>query len=937
MYSNLAAQKNKILDSLTGLQAEKIADSLFNRTKVAEAIIHYEHAKEQYKETDDVSGFIKICNYLNTIYHSRHEFAKSEENAITAFSQAKASLEKTDPLYIRAFDQYGSYHYEIGDYRSAVKYQLESLRLNNQRNPKDKNINKTLINISNSYIQSGDTENASYYAKSLLNFNLENGGEKTNILRANQLIGALYQKNVQLDSAFHYYISSEKLLDSIENKYQKGRHYLLTAEIAALLDQITIAKAFLAKTTKLNSNSDILRVKAAEIKGLISLKENKYKEGIKHYLRAHNLAKETKKRNNRSNRFKRIEKIIELNLAAGNIDKSLEFAQLGLSIVSENYNNSDPKTNPESDQIVSKLNAFKLLASKAEILSNIENTDTKSLLDTYLIAEETSQQIRRDILTESSKIDLLSMTNQIYSGGISTAINLYEKTGDEPLKELAFTLSQKSKASVLTGHLLESLAKGQSAIPDSLLQYETRLDIKITALKNQLLKSNIKTPKRTEINNAINDLNVERDQLINLWEKEYPNYYKIKHDRNYSSVSQLQQNIKSSTEAILEYFLDEENIYLFIISQNEFEVIRVGSVTSITDDIQKLQDLLKKGNQTANPKASFQSYSDAAFNLYKQLIAPSEARLGNKIDKLTIIPDGILNFIPFEVLIREKPSMLGYGLENMSYMIEDYDISYHYSSSLYNNALNNTEKQTPSKQLLSFAPTFSRKDHNFICNTRTLSSLKCTSEEVENIALSFPSQPYTDFAALKDTFIKNASDYNILHLATHACINREDPNYSKIYFTDDYLSFFELNNLNLNTELVVLSACDSGSGKLLKGEGNLSLARGFFIAGCKSSVMSLWEVDDCSTSDIMENFYVHLKNGQSKDKAIKNAKLDYLRHASKSQQHPSYWAPFIIYGKTSPLAAQAVSWNSSTLVYVFLGIIALLIIYAVIKKSSKKS
>jgi len=113
--------------------------------------------------------------------------------------------------------------------------------------------------------------------------------------------------------------------------------------------------------------------------------------------------------------------------------------------------------------------------------------------------------------------------------------------------------------------------------------------------------------------------------------------------------------------------------------------------------------------------------------------------------------------------------------------------------------------------------------------------------------------------------------------------------------------------INLSTEMVVLSACDSGTGKLLKGEGNLSLARGFFNAGCKSALMSLWCVDDCSTSEIMSYFYANLKDHQEKDQAIRNAKIEYLKKASKSKRHPVFWAPFITYGKIDAIEVNSVS------------------------------
>ncbi|MEM9824896.1 MAG: CHAT domain-containing protein, partial [Bacteroidota bacterium] len=108
-------------------------------------------------------------------------------------------------------------------------------------------------------------------------------------------------------------------------------------------------------------------------------------------------------------------------------------------------------------------------------------------------------------------------------------------------------------------------------------------------------------------------------------------------------------------------------------------------------------------------------------------------------------------------------------------------------------------------------------------------------------------------------------------------------------------------NLQLNAELTVLSACNTGSGKLIKGEGVMSLARGFIHAGCPSVLMSLWSVDDCATSKIMLQFYQHITDGKSKDHALRLAKIDYLSTADRLHQHPYYWSAFVQVGNTAPL------------------------------------
>ncbi|MFK7772197.1 MAG: CHAT domain-containing protein [Saprospiraceae bacterium] len=132
-------------------------------------------------------------------------------------------------------------------------------------------------------------------------------------------------------------------------------------------------------------------------------------------------------------------------------------------------------------------------------------------------------------------------------------------------------------------------------------------------------------------------------------------------------------------------------------------------------------------------------------------------------------------------------------------------------------------------------------------------------------------------------------------------MDQNDHQFNKIFFTDDYLSNKDLYNFFSQSRLAALSACNTGTGQLVKGEGVMSLSRGFIHAGCPSVVMSLWSVDDGSTSKIMENFYQNLRNGKTKDLALRQAKLDYLGSSKKSFQHPYYWAAFVQFGDARPL------------------------------------
>jgi CHAT domain-containing protein len=143
----------------------------------------------------------------------------------------------------------------------------------------------------------------------------------------------------------------------------------------------------------------------------------------------------------------------------------------------------------------------------------------------------------------------------------------------------------------------------------------------------------------------------------------------------------------------------------------------------------------------------------------------------------------------------------------------------------------------------------------------------------------------------------NAAKYSILHLSTHATSgDTETP--ASIKFYDQEILYSELYNLNINPDLVVLSACETGIGKLYKSEGAMSVARGFQFAGAQNLLFSLWKVNDYTTSVFMANFYKNIKSGESYLEANSNAKLDFLKDKSISnaKKSPYYWSAFVYYG-----------------------------------------
>ncbi len=195
--------------------------------------------------------------------------------------------------------------------------------------------------------------------------------------------------------------------------------------------------------------------------------------------------------------------------------------------------------------------------------------------------------------------------------------------------------------------------------------------------------------------------------------------------------------------------------------------------------------------------------------------------------------------------------------------------------------------------------------------------------------------------ATEANFKANSGDYDVLHLAMHTIIDDENPMYSKLVFTqnsdslqDGLLNTHEIYNMNFNARMVVLSACNTGDGKLLKGEGVMSLARGFFYAGCPSVIMTLWTVEDKTGSNLMSNFYTFLSQGLKKDNALRQAKLEYLKTADALKSHPYFWSGYVTLGDVDPLYDNGIF---NKLIYFTFGSVGLILFLFFRKKFKGKA
>jgi CHAT domain-containing protein len=281
-----------------------------------------------------------------------------------------------------------------------------------------------------------------------------------------------------------------------------------------------------------------------------------------------------------------------------------------------------------------------------------------------------------------------------------------------------------------------------------------------------------------------------------------------------------------------------------------------------------------------------------------------------KINQLVIVPDGILNYLPFDALASSTDQ------ENREaqYLIENYVVSYRSFLTLH--ALMNKGRNSYDQVYVGFAPSYaSEATTGQLAIRESLAPLKGARNEVERAGDMFKGRQYLDHEATEYEFKNRQNSSSILHLAMHALVDDEDPMRSRLLFSqgpdsleDGNLNAYEIYQLRLDAELAVLSACNTGTGKINKGEGVMNLSRAFMYAGCPNIVMSLWQVQDQSSSQIMYTFFENLKKGLPKDESLREAKIKYLSTADPFQSHPAHWAAFVLLGDGQPLSRPGSPW-----------------------------
>lgn len=569
-------------------------------------------------------------------------------------------------------------------------------------------------------------------------------------------------------------------------------------------------------------------------------------------------------------------------------DEAITWINEALQEVHLNFSWKNIDDLPEDvSQTVSPITLFSILHTKASLLySKYQRTKQEQLLfsslSSYRKAVETANFIKLNFDNDEAKLFFNDNYRTIFNEAIQVAFEAVSMSKGYA-NDYLFIL-ENYKGNILYQNLQNVLLKSTANIPDSIRNKEKELKQLLSFYTSKLNQTAIEKDA-VQLQQRFLSLQVELSRLQKKYEKDASyNLYKYqKTDK--ADLAQIQDKLDHNT-ALFNYYTSGTAVYCLVVTKRNFVVKKIE-----TDSL--FHRLFMSFTNEVYGYTEGKRYEglDASAELYRYLIKPIESTAG-PVENWVIIPDGFLCYLPFEALVKDK--------EKRDYLMLDKTISYHYSFALL--LEKNTHHLAPGnniKSSIAFAP-FTEQDKDI--RFTQLSSLPLSNEEVKGVA----DYLHTGREATKAFFLQRSPQHSIIHLATHASIGSDSStNWIHFYPSDstdinNKLFVHEIYNLDMHqTELVILSACETAGGVTATGEGILSLSRAFVYAGADGIVSTLWKTEDRVTAFLMQRMHKYLSERKSPEKSLQLAKKDLINDRDLGSQYktPNYWANFVYVGK----------------------------------------
>ncbi|MCB0454586.1 MAG: CHAT domain-containing protein [Aequorivita sp.] len=534
---------------------------------------------------------------------------------------------------------------------------------------------------------------------------------------------------------------------------------------------------------------------------------------------------------------------------------------------------------------------------------------------------------RKKVVSNNEDVTLLITENEeLLNFAEKLRLELFQITKDEVYLDKLIALHESSIYNRIRSRLNLRDNVAFQHIPKEVVSRENTLKAKMVSSLNDSENSSIA---------PFFEASENWEQFLDSLKENYPRYYKMRYATLEEPLNDLQQKIPTNT-TVVRYIFIENELYVFVVSPSIKKMIRLN-YSPIKNHISELQ----------NDEFSVEKMRPLLYELYRALWFPLEKYV--RTEKVVIVPDRDLFNLSFETLTT-KPMRNFQEMASIS-LLAKYYISYNFSLLLYKDKRKVADY---SSEFIAFAPGFNKemkeeykltiKDSVALDKTYlTLLPQPFSEDLVKQYAKVFDGNYFINENASKELFINRAKEHKIIHIGTHAESNNISPDLSRLIFAkktngeenydENSLYSYEIYNIDLSSNLAILTACETGKPTYQAGEGMISLAHAFNYAGSESILTSLWEIDEESSAKIVKLFYDNLSVGMPKDEALRKAKLSYIAKAEGRTVAPQYWAGLVLIGDTAPIDLNN---NVAWWWYVLAGIVGSALFIFIIRNNKEK-
>lgn len=840
------------------------------------------------------------------IYRILEEYPKALRSSLALLDHYKKNNIKTPYVLIYEYNNLAATYGKLNDYDNALSYYKKAISLIKEAKIDDpREITHILYNIGLNYNEQGDiTKAKKYFLKSIQlikKTDLSESDLQENLINNCHSLIDCYSQNK--DSTFYYF----KILEDIHKSNSYRLYFTYQKYSLYFLRRHDLKKAKTYASKALEATIKVYGANNAEV----------------------------------SNRHVLLARVM---FAQRKYNKAFEYLQQALDILSVDFSDDQGLSNPTLEQVLEKSRLLNVLNVKMKYLNILYNQDyplatQKDLYQTAKLATETIEAINRGIKSRKSQLFWLNQEAiPSFERAIQIALSIYKKTNNVDYLNEAFVLAERSKSMLMVSTFQENEAFNSGILPNDLVKKEQNLYklLAETRKKHFDAKLSLDLEAIQVFDSLIFEYKDQMMTLLHKFELEYPEYFKLKYSFKSVDIKAVQDILDNKT-TFIEYFEGAHNVYAFSITKKSASVQTIPRTDTYSQDIDAFQSvLIGLEDASKNTAKNYNSLIQTAYNFHQTFIPKN---LSQNHKRLIIVPDGQLSYLPFEVfLTQEVPldvnqSNSEANFATLPYLIRDYKINYNYSATLW---IEHLMRKATSKngQILALAPSYKntttpewRSPYEKKLRTE-LVELPGAIRELSFLEWTFDGSFLAENNASETAFKNQALDYSVLHFAVHGLVDTKNPEFSGLALAEDnsktednILYTYEIKQLGLNANLVVLSACETGIGKYQLGEGILSIGRDFMYAGVPSMLTTLWSLNDYSSSIIIEHFYTNLSAGMEKDEAIRQAKLFYIDNYNGLSTHPALWACFVQVGDYSaiPLHKNYMRWYIGLAVFLLLG------------------